>query len=201
MNRGSEQMTVKPLIKSWASALGILMLISCITVNIYFPEAAVKKTAEDIVNEIRDKEARKEKEKEKEQKIAFTWAPSLFAQAETTVSSPGIRELKESLKRRFPKLVPFFDAGRLGEANDGTVQARDESGLSLADKAALRNLVKDENGDRRALYAEVAKAMAIDAGQVGRVGKIFAEVWSKNARPGWWVQSPEGAWAKKPPEK
>ena len=31
----------------------VVILFSCITVNIYFPEAAVQKTAEEIVNEIR----------------------------------------------------------------------------------------------------------------------------------------------------
>jgi hypothetical protein len=39
--------------KAAFSAGLILALLACITVNIYFPESAVKKTAEDIVNEVR----------------------------------------------------------------------------------------------------------------------------------------------------
>ena len=91
----------------------------------------------------------------------------------------------------------MLDAGNIGENNKGLVDVRDEGGLNLKDKAALRGLVKDENGDRMKLYAEVAKALNIDASQVGRIQKIFAESWSKAASPGWWVQKDTGEWIKK----
>ncbi|MBN2246197.1 MAG: hypothetical protein JW755_10170, partial [Candidatus Aminicenantes bacterium] len=41
----------------------ILIFYACITVNIYFPEAAVQKTAEEIVNDIRENEEKKEEKK------------------------------------------------------------------------------------------------------------------------------------------
>jgi uncharacterized protein YdbL (DUF1318 family) len=61
----------------------------------------------------------------------------------------------------------------------------------------LRNLVKDENNDRRNFYAEYAKAKEIDSSQIKRVQKIFAEKWINEAKAGWWIQKEDGEWIKK----
>ena len=185
-------------------ALSLTLILACITVNIYFPEATVKKAADEIVDEIRKKDAKDKTAPEaiKEEvgmsrHAGFTLVPGAFAQEATNVSNPAIRALKEAMKRRFPDLKPLFDAGNIGENNNGLVEVRDEGGLNLKDKAALRGLVKDENSDRMKLYAEVAKALSIDAGQVGRVQKIFAQSWNKAASPGWWVQEDTDEWVRK----
>lgn len=188
----------------WISFKGILFgtalafLFSCVTINIYFPEATVKKTADEIVEEVRKSEG-KEKEKKdiSSQSSSFSLVSSAYAQQETEVSTPAIRALKESLKQRFPAIEPFFEKGAIGEANDGFIQIRDESALSLKEKADLRNLVKNENADRKNLYAEVGSALNIDPSQIPRIQKIFAESWIKNARPGWWIQEENGQWKKK----
>lgn len=180
----------------------LLFFFSCLTINIYFPEAAVRKTADEIVEEIRksdeeEKEIKKSVPEEK-QGNSFSFIPLAYAQEEVaTVSSPKIRALKQSLRERFPKLRPFFDKGNIGEANNGFVRVRNESGLSLKEKAQLRKLEKDENSDRRNLYAEVAKAMDIDSSQIDRIQKIFAGRWIKSSRPGWWIQEENGQWVKK----
>ena len=101
------------------------------------------------------------------------------------------------MKNRFPALKPYFDGSNVGETNKGMVEVRDEAGLNLQAKAALRNLVKDENGDRTKLYAEVAKSLNIEASQIERIQKIFAESWIKAASSGWWVQKDAGEWVKK----
>ncbi|MBE0711850.1 MAG: YdbL family protein [Candidatus Aminicenantes bacterium] len=101
------------------------------------------------------------------------------------------------MKNRFPALKPYFDGGNVGETNKGLLDVRDEAGLNLQAKAALRNLVKDENGDRTKLYAEVAKSLNIEASQIERIQKIFAESWIKSAEAGWWIQQEDGAWVKK----
>jgi len=43
----------------------------------------------------------------------------------------------------------------------------------------------------------VAKALDIDASQIGRIRQIFAEQWSGKAHPGWMVQKADGSWVKK----
>ncbi|HYA48587.1 MAG TPA: DUF1318 domain-containing protein [Burkholderiales bacterium] len=179
-----------------------LALLSCITVNIYFPEAEVKKAAEDIVNDVRsaDKDKEKKDETKKEavaQSVGFSLLPGLYAQEATEVTTPRIRALKESLKARFPQLVPYFDAGRIGESATGTVQTLNEEGLSLQDKSVFRKLVNDENRDRKDLYTEVTKAMNIDASKIGDVQKIFAAQWIGAAHAGWMIQKADGSWVKK----
>lgn len=186
-----------------AAAVGLLFVLACITVNIYFPEATVKQAAAEIVDEIRKTEGEKKAPEAAallpapRQAGPFTLVPAAYAQEATSVSTPAIRALKESMKARFPLLKPYFDAGQIGETNKGLLDVRDEAGLNLQAKAALRNAVRDENGDRTKLYAEVAKALNIEAGQVEKIQKIFAEEWAKSAAPSWWVQGETGAWAKK----
>jgi len=177
-----------------------LALLSCITVNIYFPEAEVKKAAEDIVNDVRGTDKEKKDEIKKDavaDSAGFSLFPALYAQQATEVSTPGIRALKEAMKARQAQLVPHFDAGRVGEATSGFLQTLNEEGLSLQDKAVLRKLVGDENKDRKELYAEVAKALNVDPSKIADVQKIFADQWIGTARAGWMVQKPDGSWAKK----
>jgi uncharacterized protein YdbL (DUF1318 family) len=188
----------------------LLFVFSCLTINIYFPEAAVQKTAEEIVGEIR-KTDKKDKEKKDtisqgneirkgslNQRSTFSLVPSAYAQQrEEQVSTPKIRALKKSLKERFPKLRPFFDKGNIGEANDGFISVRNETDLALREKASLRNLVRDENKDRKNLYAAVAKAMEIASKQRSRVQKVFARQWIQSAHSGWWIQEKSGKWIKK----
>ncbi|MBN2244794.1 MAG: YdbL family protein, partial [Candidatus Aminicenantes bacterium] len=113
------------------------------------------------------------------------------------VSTPTIRALKRSMRDRFPQLVPFYDSGHIGEGNDGYVVKRNEDDLNLKKRAELRNLVRDENKDREDLYKEVAAALDIDQSQIPRIQKIFAGNWIRKARPGWWVQKPDGSWERK----
>ena len=188
-------------------SLSFLFLFSCLTINIYFPEAEVRKEAEEIVKEIRKSEEEKKEDKKnasgvgEAQKIlsdrenSFSLVPAAYAQEELT--NPKIRALKQSLSERFPKLRPFFDKQNIGETNDGLIRIRDESGLNLKEKALLRNLVNDENDDRRNFYAEYAKAKEIDSSQINRVQKIFAEKWINEAKAGWWIQKEDGGWVKK----
>jgi uncharacterized protein len=185
------------------AALGVIFALACITVNIYFPEATVRQTAQEIVDEIQKKAAEKSGQEPVKQlsalpiKVGFSFVPAAYAQEETTVSNPAIRALKDSIADHLASLMPSFAAGNVGLTNKGLVEIRDEAGLSLQAKAALRKLVKEDNDDRLKLYAEVAKALNIEASQIERIQKIFAENWIKGAKPGWWIQQEDGAWIKK----
>lgn len=172
--------------------------IACVTINIYFPEATVQKTAEEIVDDVRKSEEEGKKKQEKNTaQSTFSLIPAVYAQEEERVSTPKIRALKQSLKDKEPLLRPFFDQGNIGEANSGFIQIRSEDGLSLKDKADLRRLTKEVNSERESLYAEVAKALNIEESQIPRIRKIFAKRWIENSRPGWWIQKDDGEWIRK----
>jgi len=185
------------------AALAAICALACITVNIYFPEATVRQTAQEIVDEIQKKAVEKAGEEAIKQlsamsvEVGFSLVPAAYAQQETTVSNPAIRALKETIADHLAALMPSFASGNVGLTNKGLVKIREEAGLNLQAKAALRKLVNEDNGDRMKLYEEVAKALNIEASQVERIQKIFAENWIKNARPGWWVQKEDGAWIKR----
>jgi len=185
-------------------AVTTLLLFSCLTINIYFPEATVQKTADEIVDDVRSKgEEKKQNDNKKEiiQSPGFSLVGLAYAQEEEeTVSTPKIRALKKSIKERFSQLEPFFNGGNIGEGNDGFIHIREEEGLSLKDKASLRKLVKEENNDRKALYQEVARALNISENQVKRIQEIFAKSWISKSNPGWWIQREDGEWIRKPKE-
>ncbi len=175
-----------------------VLAVACVTINIYFPEAAVQKTAEEIVDEVRKAEEEGKKKQDKEVMLfSFSLIPMAYAQEEERVSTPKIRALKQSLKDREPLLLPFFEKGNIGEGNDGFIHVRNEDNLSLKEKADLRRLTKDVNSDRENLYSEVANALDIDSGQIPRIQKIFAKRWIENSRAGWWIQKEDGQWERK----
>lgn len=186
-----------------AGIVGLAFVVACVTVNIYFPEAEVKAAASQIESDIQ-KQAAEKAGQETIKKIAilppapsFSFVPAAYAQQETTVSNPAIRALKDQSANNLAALMPFFNAGNVGLTNTGLVEIRDEASLSLQDKAALRKLVKDDNDVRMKLYAEVAKALNIEASQIMKIQKIFAQSRIDAAPAGWWTQKDDGTWVKK----
>ena len=173
----------------WMAAMaGVLTLFACVTINIYFPAEKVESVAGDIVNDIRGNKPTKGGGQSMIHqgifdKISFAFAPaSAWAADETTVSNPTIRSLKEKMKARFQALTPYYQKGALKEGDNGYLSAVDAGGLSLKEKRDLNGFVDAENSDRRTLYAEVAKALKIDPGQIDRVAEIFAKEWQKPLR-------------------
>ena len=165
-----------------------LMVFACVTINIYFPAEQVESVAGEIVDEIRGQKPSGEKSLKNEKSNLFNktffafFAPLALAAEPLTVSNPGIRKLKQQMKARYAQMRPFYQKGVLREDNNGYVSLAQTSGLSLKEKRNMKNLVAAENGDRRKLYGEIAKAMKIDPSQVGRIGEIFAKEWQKPVR-------------------
>ena len=173
----------------WTAAMvGVLTIFACVTINIYFPAEKVESVAGDIVNDIRGIAPPKANGQSRSHhgifdKISFALAPSsAWADGETTVSNPTIRSLKEKMKARFQVLTPYYQKGGLKEGANGYLTAVDAGGLGLKEKRDLNSLVDAENTDRRMLYAEVAKALNIDPGQIDRIADIFAKEWQKPVR-------------------
>jgi uncharacterized protein len=185
-------------------SLGIISLVvACVTVNVYFPAKEVDKRAGEIVDDIRKKDlspspAPMGPQSSLESLIAY-WRNhgQVYAQKDSGGSSPATQSLKSQIRERFPRLVPFFQKGAIGEGKNGFLEMRETKGLSAAEKNDLKFLVEAENRDRRALYQEVAKSMNISSDHLSKVHRIFAEKWRNSADKGWWIQKEDGLWVQK----
>ena len=201
---------MKKLIFVTPFILLIFSIISCVTINIYFPAAAVEKAADKIVEEVwgtDDSEPQtplKEGEPQSLLKNGINFLMSVVgpteafaAEADINITTPAIRALKESIKDRADSIIPYMDNGSAGISNDGLIVIQSKDNLSMKEKADLSRLISAENRDREALYSEIAKANEFPPEKVKDIMEIFAASWIKQARQGWWVQSPGGQWSKK----
>jgi uncharacterized protein len=189
------------------SLLIITFLVSaCVTVNIYFPAAAVERAAEQIVKETwggpgeppQKEQPRSGVPVSPGSKISFDLVSAAYAQEpDINISNPAIRGLKDSIKKRADAIKPYMDRGNVGINRDGLLSVRSTDGLSLKERAEVQQLVEAENRDREALYVEIAKANNFSADAVPKIKQIFAKSWIDQAKPGWWIQDEQGNWKKK----
>jgi len=180
---------------------------ACVTVNIYFPAAAVERAADQIVKETWGGPAEPAKSAPQPQSfdwrgpariVSLAWISEAQAQeADINVSNPAIRAVKDSIKQRSGAIRPYMDRGNVGIAQDGMLAIRNTDGLDLKARAGIKQLVDAENRDREALYVEIAKANGIPTSNVPKIKSIFAKSWIDQAQPGWWIQDSQGNWKKK----
>lgn len=194
--------------RRWLIGTLMVLLVSCVTVNIYFPAAAIQRAADQIVDDVRTAPAPTPEQKPDQtpdKKSRLEWlrvvavgaAAAHAAAVDINVSTPAIRALKASMANRFSQLQPLYAKGAVGETSNGLVAVRETGALSLKEKADVSRLVDEENRDRTSLYAEIVKANNIDAGNLAEVQRIFANSWRGKSAPGWWIQQDNGQWAKK----
>lgn len=185
---------------------------ACITVNVIFPEAAIKDLSKQIEEQVRKEAAAKAAEPKPPEPPAdapkqssslldsFLGVSSAYAQdvAAPEVSSPAIRKIIESRASRLASLNAFKTQGAVGENNQGLLEVRSLDALSdLKARAELQRLVRAENADREELYKAIAAAKGVDASQISKIRETYAATLRDNAKPGEWIQKPDGAWAKK----
>jgi uncharacterized protein YdbL (DUF1318 family) len=183
------------------------LISACVTVNIYFPAAAVERAADQIVKETWGEAKKPEKTPPGPQSynpfsplrtVSLNLIGEAHAQeADINVSNPAIRALKDSIKQRSNAIRPYMDRGNIGIRQDGLLTIRTSDGLNLKERAEAQQLIEAENRDREALYAEIAKANNIPQENVPKIKNIFAKSWSEQAQPGWWIQDSQGNWRKK----
>ena len=225
--------TPKPLLHrplGWLTALALYLALSvlaaCVTINVYFPEAAVKDLSERIEEEIikqAAEEAAADSAEEAPPGAAALRTPgaldralhtggtllaSLFAAspayaqsqgvAEPEITNPAIRRIIDSRAERLPEVNRYKTSGVLGENNQALLEIRNLDAVSdLRERAAVQRLVKAENTDREQLFKEVAAAKNVDLAQMPKIRETYAETLRQNARPGDWIQLPDGTWKQK----
>ncbi|MEZ4599952.1 MAG: DUF1318 domain-containing protein [Syntrophotaleaceae bacterium] len=190
---------------NWLLSLTMVaVLLSCVTINIYFPAEEVRNAADRIVNEVWGEGNGKpapEQEPAAESKPS-AWLKGLFGPAaawaaqDINVSTPEIRAIKQAMKDRTDKLRPYLQAGNIGIGADGLLAIRDTAGLDLRSRGALQRLVTEENNDRLRLYREIARANDFPD-KADEVQSIFADSWRQQAAEGWYLQSKDGSWRHK----
>ena len=188
------------------SVVLLFILSACVTVNIYFPAAAVQRAADEIVKETWGGSNGKSERVQPQSLLPFaprrTLSLSLtreaFAQeVDINVSNPAIRGLRDSIKRRSGAIKPYMDKGSAGINQGGLLVVRSSEGLNLKERAEVQQLIEAENRDREALYAEIAKANNIPPDAVPKIKGIFANSWIDQAQTGWWIQDSQGNWKRK----
>ncbi|UCD36272.1 MAG: YdbL family protein [Nitrospiraceae bacterium] len=190
----------------------VFIVTSCVTINIYFPAAAVEKAADRIVDEVWGDESikpgqdgnREEGQPQGALETAYIYALAVIsprgaeaAEADIDITTPAIRALRKSIQDRSDSIKPYLDSNNVGITNDGFLTVITGEGLNLKQKAQLTRLIDAENKDRNDLYVEITRANNFAPDKVEDVKKIFADSWIKKAKSGWWVQGPEGDWKKK----
>ncbi len=182
-------------------SLSLLFLAACVTINVYFPAAAVEKAADRIIEDIWGAPAPSSGAlyQPGDVRVAQGWLwldvviRPAQAQADINIATPSINKLKQAMSARFQRLQPAFNSGAVGLTNDGLIALRDPNALGLKERGQVQQLVKQENSDRSALYREIAKANGHPEWERD-IRNTFAKQWIKNARGGWWYQDDSGSW-------
>ena len=200
--------------------LAPIAVVSCVTVNIYFPAAAAEKAADQIILDVwhqqggaaeatkaattppaaKNSGAKNEHSALDPRRIVVAALSAISGEAHAqnvdfNASSPQIEQIKARMASRFGELRPFLDSGAVGLTGDGLVAVHDANAASMAERARMNQLVNAENKDRKALYQAIADANN-QPGWAGQIQKTFAERWISQAQSGWWYQS-GGRWKQK----
>lgn len=187
-----------------------VVLAGCVTINVYFPEAAAQKAADQFVGSVLDGAAAKPAEKPADKpappassqpsaSLLDLLIPAAYA-ADTPnllVQTPAVQAIQARMRARFEdSLQALFDSGVVGFTRDGMVAMRDAAKLPLAQRAQANAAVADENRDRAALYREIANANNHPEWEA-QVRATFAKTWVERAHAGWYYQDAGGAWQRK----
>ncbi|BCO31479.1 lipoprotein [Thiohalobacter sp. COW1] len=190
----------------------LTLLAGCVTINVYFPAAAAEQAADRIIRDVYGVPQREEAPAQEQPAPAPDsrlesdrplWVALLeaavtpaAAAADINVQSPAINRLRAQMKARHQQLEPFYQQGAVGIAANGELRIRDMNAVALRDRARVQQLVAEENRDRQALYAEIARVNGHPEWQ-DEIRATFARRWVDNAPSGWWYQDAGGSWKQK----
>lgn len=186
-------------------------LVGCVTINVYFPEAAAQKAADQFIGNVLDDAGQTTAPKKSQPEPADTKGqrPSamlldLLIPAAHAADTPDIRihtsatdALRERMRARFhDSLEGLLDSGAAGFTHDGLVALHDAASLPLSQRSQASATVAAENRDRNELYREIAQANNHPEWQ-SKIRDTFAKGWIDKAHSGWYYQNAGGKWVKK----
>jgi len=187
----------------------VLAVAGCVTINVYFPEAAAQKAADQFIGNVLEDTQAPPKPQPAPATDKSTVQPSasvldLLIPAAYAADTPDIRvqtattqAIGERMKARLRGgLKALLDSGGVGLAADGDLAVRDANAIALAQRAQASAWVAEDNRDRAALYREVANANGHPEWE-GQVRATFARGWIERAPAGWYYRDAAGQWRKK----
>lgn len=117
-------------------------------------------------------------------------------------SMPEVLNAYDDMRNRLPRINALFDSGAVGLNKQGRLTVRDKAKLG-----GNEALVNAENESRKTVITGMAKAIVkitkqpvTDTGtkeMLGKAAETFADTKREAAKPGWWIESPDGRWAQK----
>lgn len=107
--------------------------------------------------------------------------------ATTAALAESANEIRARMAQRLSQVDDLKGKGAIGENNRGLLEVRDGGGNA-------DSVVAEENRDREAVYALIAKETGATPDSVGRAR---AKQIAAASKPGVWVQDESGAWKKK----
>ncbi|MFK5984701.1 MAG: DUF1318 domain-containing protein [Pseudomonadota bacterium] len=201
--------------------LVLLLLASCVTINVYFPAAAAQQAAQEIVDEVLKQNnqpgVQQQQQQQQQEKsnpntsmlpglshgsenslliyiLDFVF-PVAHAGANMSINTPKIRSLRNQLKQQHNRLVAFFNKGNIGYADNGLIKTRNTNGLNIKQKSTMKKLLNTANGILSNLYSEIAKANGHPEWKAD-IQNTFAKTWISQIQAGWMYFS-GGQWKKK----
>ena len=190
-----------------------IALVGCVTINVYFPEAAAQKAADQFIGNVLDDSG-----VAKPAQGADTTAPAkpapgkqpsaslldLVIPAAQAADAPDIQvrtpqtdAIRERMKARFSgQLKGLFDSGAVGFTANGQVAVRDAGSLPLDQRSQANAIVGQENNDRNALYSAIARANGHPEWEP-QIRKTFADGRVQRSPSGGYYQDASGAWKRK----
>lgn len=111
------------------------------------------------------------------------------AYAESVPDQQQLKNVLESMRKRYATLAKYKADGSIGENRSGLAQERSSQKMSDTKyAAAVRKTIAEENADRRRLYEIRAR---IDGTSPQAQAIAYAKAWrEKYARPGEWIEVP-----------
>jgi len=100
------------------------------------------------------------------------------------------------MKNWAASLRPYYENGAVGLTANAEVQIHDRAVIPLKSRNQVKKLVADENRERSAIYAEIARANDHPEWKV-EIRATFARIWVEEVAAGTWYQAADGSWTQK----
>jgi hypothetical protein len=213
----------------WLLAGGCGLLVSCaiITVNVYFPEKAVKdayKSLDDMLlktdgQNVPNGEKQPAIDPKNQQPGTQSSLPNMFPDFSFTAvahaaengddlaielgSMPEVANAYAEMNQRLSALSALFNSGAIGLTSQGLVTVRDKTKVIAQNEA----IINAENRNRKTIIGSMAKAILKTTKQeatkaaldqtMGKAAATYAETKRESAPAGWWMQLQNGKWVQK----